>query len=97
MSVYTNNKVEPGLQRELWVFIAENLEAECVVPRSTPGLGRGLSIQPADESIESAKHGLNDLYSCCRRTRVERGPEEGKWTELVACRVNSANILIDRI
>jgi hypothetical protein len=31
MTVDSHDKVKPWLQRKLWVFVAEDLETECVV------------------------------------------------------------------
>jgi hypothetical protein len=51
MSVDSNNKVKPWLQRQLRVLVAEDLEAERVVVWSVSRLLTGFSVQSADESI----------------------------------------------
>lgn len=51
MTVDSNNKVKPRLQRQLRVLVAEDLEAERVVVWSVSRLLAGFSVQSADESI----------------------------------------------
>lgn len=56
MSIDPNNKIKPRLQRQLRIFVAEDLESEGVVVWSIARLLGGLAVQPADESIERAEH-----------------------------------------
>jgi hypothetical protein len=51
MAINSNNKIKPGLQGYLGVFVAEDLEAEGVVIRSTPRLLDGFTVQAAHKSI----------------------------------------------
>lgn len=56
MSINSNNKIKPRLQRQLRFFVAEYLESEGVVVWSIARLLGGLAVQPADKAIECAEH-----------------------------------------
>jgi hypothetical protein len=51
MTVDSHDKIKPWLQRQLGVFIAEDLEAERVVAGARPRLLTGFPVQSANESI----------------------------------------------
>jgi hypothetical protein len=51
MTIYSNNKVKPWLERQLWVLVAEDLKAEGVVVWSVSRLLTGFTVKSANESI----------------------------------------------
>lgn len=56
MAIDSHDKIKPGLQGQLGIFVAEDLESEGVVIRSILGLPDGLTIQPANKAIKRAEH-----------------------------------------
>lgn len=54
-TVNANYKIEPWLQRQIGVLVAEHLEAERVV--SDGGLLRGFGFEAPDKPVESPEHG----------------------------------------
>lgn len=56
VSIDSNNKIKPWLQRQLGVFVAEDLEPEGVVAWPIARLLCGLAVQMADKAIEYAEH-----------------------------------------
>jgi hypothetical protein len=57
MAVYANDEIEPGLQCQFFICVAQHLEAIRSVGRPCVDLWRrGLAVEPSYEAIESAKH-----------------------------------------
>jgi hypothetical protein len=56
MAINSYNKVKPGLQGQLAVFVAEYLEAVGVVAGTIPRLLDRLTVQPSNKSIKRTKH-----------------------------------------
>ena len=52
-------EVEPGLERDAFILVAEDLEAEAAV--GTGGLRARSVVETGDEAIEGSKHTHGDI------------------------------------
>ena len=64
MPVDAHYKVEPWLEREVCIFVAEDLEAECVVRVAIARLLGGFGVQAADEPVKGAEHASFSAVEC---------------------------------
>lgn len=55
-AVDADDEVVPGLEGDVGVFVAEDLEAEGAVGVAG-GLGGGVGVEAGDEAVEGAEHG----------------------------------------
>lgn len=68
MSINPNYKVKPGLQRELWVFVTQDLKAMRVITEMGLLLLPRLRVEAGNEPVKSTEH---DMYFNSKTQTIE--------------------------